>query len=116
MEFSEMVAIRRKMLQGKIDSKTELLNSMAEPITAVLKAYKIRFKTRTSCRDTRVPYEITIDTKRPEIRIEVVESGYTLYDSHTTPWSFLHMREIDLELAMEHLAALVAKSQVRTPC
>ena len=116
MEFGEMVAKKQEMLQRKIDQKSKILWELAGPITSVLKDYKLRFKTQVHChKPTRIPHIVSINVKRPEIEIEVRESGYTLREDDS-PWSYLNMSDITLELALEHLAAIVAKAQVRSPC
>ena len=116
MEFSEMVAKKQELLQRRIDQKSKILWELARPITSVLKNHKLRFKTQARChKSTRVPYIISINVRQPKIEIEVRESGYTLREDGS-PWPYLNMSDITLELALEHLAAIVAKAQVRSPC
>ena len=115
MEFSDMVKKSRESLQARIDDKAKILYSLAEPIKVVLRENKLSYKQQIRCAD-KIPYKIVLDIRRPEIRVEIREKGFTLYEDHYSQWADLRMRDISLELATQYLADLVAKSQVRVPC
>lgn len=112
--FNDMVKEMTVSLQKQIYRETAALEKLAAPIIVALKEQRIRYGYKFLCAG-KVPTHIKIETSKPRITVHVSKDGYTFYERNS-PWPYRYAEDVPLTDALRHLAAIIAKTKVVTPC